>query len=146
MTPLRQRMIEDMELRNLAPNTQKTYLWAVSRFATFFGKSPEQLGREEIRTFLLHLVRVRKLSRGTYSITLAALRFLYRTTLGQEAVVEGIQYPKTEKKLPVILSLDEMERFFDAVVSLKHRAILMTAYAGGLRVPTTAAMIEDEPT
>ena len=96
MTPLRKRMIEDMELRNLAPNTQKSYIRAVSEFARFFGKSPEQLGREEVRKFLLYLVHEKGAAKGTYMITLTALRFLYRTTLAREEAVEGIQYPKTE--------------------------------------------------
>ena len=106
MTSLRKRMSEDIELRGLAPNTRKAYIRAVVDFARFYGKSPEKLGRDEVRSYLLHLVQKKRVARGTYNLSLCAIRFLYRTTLGRDPVVEGIQYPKSEKKLPVVLSLD----------------------------------------
>lgn len=140
MTPLRQRMIEDMQLRNLAESTQRSYIRAVAQFAHFFGKSPAQLGREEIRQFLLHLVQEQKVSGSTYRQALSAIRFLYRTTLGGLGIVDGVRQCQTEKKLPVVLSLDEMEKFFAVLESLKYRAILMTAYAAGLRVSEVTSL------
>ena len=140
MTALRRRFIEDLELRNLRENTIKTYVLSVRQFAKFFGKSPELLGPEQIRSYLLHLVREKKASRSTYRIALAALRSLYRTTLKKSWVVDGIEQARTEKKLPVVLSMDEVERFFEALVSLKHRATLMTAYSAGLRVSEVVSL------
>lgn len=141
MTPLRLRMLEDMQLKRLSEETQRCYIRAAAQFALFFGKSPELLGREEIRAYLLHLVRERKVAGSTYRQTLSAIRFLYRTTLGRNDIVEGIQHCKTEKRLPVVLSMDEIERFFAALVSLKYRAILMAAYAAGLRVSEVVSLL-----
>jgi integrase/recombinase XerD len=144
MTPLRQRMIEDMKLRNLAPRTIQVYVERVATFAKHFGKSPERLGPDEVRAYLLHLVQKKKASWSYYNQALCALRFLYRVTLGKEWVVEGVVCPKQEKKLPVILSPAEVTRFFEAITSLKHRAILMTAYAAGLRVSEVATLRVDD--
>jgi integrase/recombinase XerD len=140
MTPLRRRFIEDLELRNLRENTIKTYVLAVRQFAEYFGKSPELLGPEQIRSYLLYLIHEKKASRATYRIALAAIRSLYRSTLKKSWVVDGIEQARTEKKLPVVLSMDEVERFFEALVSLKHRATLMTAYSAGLRVSEVVSL------
>jgi integrase/recombinase XerD len=140
MTPLRQRMIEDMTLRNLSPHTIRAYIDRVAVFAKHFGKSPENLGPTEIRAYLLFLVEKRHVSWGYYGQAICALRFLYRVTLGKDWVVEGVVTPRKEKKLPVVLSPDEVSQFFQAVTSLKHRAILMTAYAAGLRVSEVVAL------
>lgn len=134
MTPLRQRMMEDMELRNLSPKTIKLYINNVARFARHFGKSPAVLGPEAVRTYLLYLVQDRKVAWGTYKQALAALRFLYRTTLQRGEIVHDIRCPRPERRLPEVLSFDEVRRFFQAVHSFKHRTILMTAYAAGLRI------------
>jgi len=140
MTPLRQRFIEDLELRDLRENTKRAYIRAVAQFAQFFGKSPELLGCEHIREYLLYLIREKKASESAYRQVLSAIRFLYRTTLGKNWVVEGIPHTKSDKKLPVVMSMDEVERVFNAITSLKHRAILMTAYAGGLRVSDVVSL------
>ncbi|MCA9022787.1 MAG: phage integrase N-terminal SAM-like domain-containing protein, partial [Planctomycetaceae bacterium] len=103
MTPLRQRMIEDMELRNLSPKTIKLYVNNVSRFARHFGKSPEVLGPEAIRTYLLYLVQDRQVAWGTYNQALAALRFLYRNTLQRGEIVHDIRCPRPERHLPEVL-------------------------------------------
>lgn len=134
MTKLRRRMLEDMRLRNLSPNTQKRYLDRVAAFAVHFGKSPELLGPEEIRTYQLYLVQERRLSSSSVNVTVCALKFLYRVTLGRPWDVERILLSRREKKLPVVLSQEEVARFFAAIESLKYRAILVTAYAAGLRV------------
>lgn len=134
MTPLRQRMIEDMKVRNLSIKTQKTYVERVAKFALYFGKSPEQLGPEQIRAYLVYLVEEKKVSWTLYNQSVCALRFLYRVSLGKDWTVEYIPHCKAEQKLPVVLSLEEVSRFFEAVKNIKYRAILMTAYAAGLRL------------
>jgi site-specific recombinase XerD len=135
MTPLRQRMTEDMQVRNLSPLTQRAYLEQVSRFARYFGKSPAMLGPEEIRTCQIYLANERKLAPSSIQIAIAALRFLYRITLKKGWVLtEVIPSPKPAAKLPVILSPDEVRRFLGCLDSDKHRAILTTCYGAGLRV------------
>ncbi len=134
MTPLRQRMLEDMGIRNLAENTQLSYLQQISAFASYFGRSPEDLGPEQVRAYQVHLVEVRKLSPASVGIATSALRFLYKVTLKRDWAPEDIPMPKKPFKLPVILSREEVMRFLESVDSLKHRTILTTAYAAGLRV------------
>ena len=134
MTPLRKRMIEAMELRNFAPKTIELYVDNVAKFAKHFGKSPELLGEEQVRQYLVHLVEERKLAWGTYNQALAALRYVYRWVLKRGEVVRDIRGPRRTRHLPVVLSLDEVRRFFAAVISYKHRMILMTAYSAGLRI------------
>jgi integrase/recombinase XerD len=134
MTPLRKRMIENMEMRNFAPKTIRAYVDVVARFARYFGKSPEQLGAEHVRQYLLYLLQVKKMAWGTYKQALAALRYLYRWVLQGPEIVQDIRGPRPERHLPVVLSLDEVQRFFAAISSFKHRMILMTAYAAGLRI------------
>jgi integrase/recombinase XerD len=133
MTPLRQRMIEDLRVRNFSPTTQRAYIYAVAKFAQHFGKSPELLGPEDIRAYQQHLLS-KQLAWTTFNVRVCALRFLYRVTLGKDWVVQHIAYPRLPRKLPVILSLAELQQFFDVIPNLKHRAALMTAYAAGLRV------------
>lgn len=144
MTPLRARMVEDLEIRNRSPNTIKTYVLAVAQFAAYFGRSPELLGLEEIRNYQIYLVREKRISTGTLNITVAALRFLYCTTLNKDWKIESIPYAKAPKKLPTILSQNEILRFFDAISNLKHRAIVMTIYSAALRVSEGAHLrVED---
>lgn len=134
MTPLRQRMVEDMEIRNLSHNTQLSYLQQVSSLAKYYQRSPETLGLEEIRAYQVHLTTERKLAPGSLSIIASALRFLYKVTLKREWADTEIPRPKTPFKLPVILSREEVAHFLESIASLKHRTILMTAYAAGLRI------------
>ena len=112
MTPLRSRMIEDMKLKNLSTRTINAYVSRVSNFARHSGRSPEHLGRNDVRSYLLHLIQEKKVSWSVYNQTLAALRFLYQVTLGRRNVLERIPFPKQPKRLPVVLSLDEVARFF----------------------------------
>jgi integrase/recombinase XerD len=135
MTPLRQRMIEDMQVRNLAPDTQRAYLQQISQFARHFGTSPERLGPADIRAYQLYLIRDRQLSAGSILVAVSAIRFLYTVTLERGWSVEAI-IPTCRKpqKLPVVLSPEEIGRFLDAVEGLKHRVILTICYAAGLRV------------
>jgi site-specific recombinase XerD len=134
MTPLRERMLHDMQIRNLALNTQKSYLQQVSSFARYFRRSPEVLGPEDIRAWIVHLTNERKLAPSSVQLAVGALRFLYRITLRREWSDEDFPLPRRPVKLPVILSFEEVTRFFESIPSLKQRTILMTAYAGGLRV------------
>jgi integrase/recombinase XerD len=133
MSPLRQRMLEDIRLRNLSPNTEKTYVSAVRRFAEYFGCSPDRLGPEHVRRYLLHLVEERKVSWETYNVTLCSLRFFYHVTLEREEHLKGIRYPKTPKKLPVVLSRSEVARIIAGTVRLKSKTMLMTIYGTGVR-------------
>jgi len=144
MTPLRRRMIEDMTLRNFTPQTIQAYVRRVADFARYFNCSPERLGPEQVRAFLLHLLQERGVSISHYNQTRCALRFLYGVTLRREDVSASIPPAKQPRTLPVVLSTDEVSRFFAAISNLKHRAILMTAYAAGLRVSeVTHLRVED---
>src|SRR5260370_6822585 len=134
MTPLRQRMMDDMVIRNLEDNTQCSYLLQVSIFAAPFRRSHEALGPEEIRAWLVYLREERKLAPTSLHPAVGALRFLYRVTLKRPWSDEDFPLPKKPVKLPVILSLEEITTFFESIASLKQRTILMTAYAAGLRV------------
>jgi integrase/recombinase XerD len=135
MTPLRQRMIEDMQVRNLAPHTQATYILHVSLFARHFRKSPELLGPEEIRDYQLYLTNQRKLAPSSIVVTTAALRFLYNVTLKRGWNLEAsIPAPRQPKKLPIVLSRAEVLHFLGCVDDIKHHAILTTCYAAGLRI------------
>jgi integrase/recombinase XerD len=135
MTLLRQRMIEDMQVRNLAPHTQATYILHVSLFARHFRKSPELLGPEEIRDYQLYLTNQRKLAPSSIVVTTAALRFLYNVTLKRGWNLEAsIPAPRQPKKLPVVLSRAEVLHFLGCVEDVKHDAILTTCYAAGLGI------------
>ncbi len=124
-SPLRRRMIEDMTVRNLSPATQRSYVHAVSKF-----RSPETLTLEDVRTFQVHLAS-KGVARASLNQTVAALRFSYGVALGMAEVPERIAYAREPRRLPVVLSADEVVRFLEAVPSLKSRAALMTAYAAG---------------
>jgi site-specific recombinase XerD len=128
-------MIEDMQIRNLTPNTQRVYVANVFRFACHFRKSPERLGPPEIRIYLLHLTRERRLAASSIIVTVSALRFFYTVTLKRPWVVEeDIPAGHQAKKLPVVLSKEEVARFLGAVDNLKHRMVLTVCYATGLRI------------
>ena len=140
MTPLRQRMLQDMGIRNLALNTQLAYVQQISAFARHFDCSPEALGPEQVRTYQVHLIEERKLAAGSLSVVAAALRFLYKITLGRAWNDDDIPCPKRPLKLPIVLSPEQVVRFLACVASTKHRAILTTIYATGLRVSEAVAL------
>jgi site-specific recombinase XerD len=128
-------MLEDMQVRNFARNTQAAYLQQVTQFARHFRRSPEGLGPEEIRTYQVYLTTERQLAPGSISIAVAALRFLYKVTLQRDwPVTELIPAPKKPQTLPVVLSREEVQRFLASVPLLKHRTILSVCYAAGLRI------------
>ena len=134
VSPLRQRMIDDMIVRNFAPNTMNLYLKQVSYFAQYFGRSPQQLGAEEIRNYQIYLAKERKLSNSSRTVAASALRFLYIVTLKQDRAIEMIPTPKAEYHLPVILSPEEVLRLLEAAPSFTHRVIFSTMYGTGVRV------------
>ena len=141
MTSLRQKMTEDMQIRNLAVNTQKSYIQQVSLFARHFHKSPELLGPEQIRAYQVYLTNEKKLATGSITIAVSALRFLYRVTLKKDWSFDDIiPAPSMPKTLPIILSPEEVLQFLDCVRSRKHRAILTTCYAAGLRISEAVAL------
>src|ERR1700710_608439 len=135
MSPLRRRMIEDMQIRNLTANTQRVYVAQIVRFACHFRKSPELLGPAEIRTYLIHLTQERRLAASSIIVAVSALRFFFTVTLKRPWIVEDdIPAGRQAKKLPVVLSQEEVSRFLGAVDNLKHRVILTVCYATGLRI------------
>ena len=139
VSPLRRRMIDDMSLRNLSPATQRSYLHAVTKFSRYFGQSPDRLGLEDVRAFQVHLVS-QAISWPALNQTVCALRFFYGVTLDRGEIPERIAYARTPRKLPTILSADEVVRFLEAVPSLKARAALTTAYAAGLRASEVVSL------
>jgi integrase/recombinase XerD len=133
MTPLRQRMIREMQLRQFAQRTIECYLDAVIGLAQHYHRSPDLLSLEEVRSYLHHLLVERKLAQGTCNLRAAAITFLYRQVLGQAAFDLGMRR-KHSGKLPEIYSQEELVRLFEAAGNLQHRVFLMTTYAGGLRL------------
>jgi integrase/recombinase XerD len=134
-------MSEDMQIRNFSENTQDTYLLQVGLFARHFSKSPEDLGPEEIRTYQVYLTNERKLAPSSVSIAASALRFLYAVTLKKDWEVEQIiPAPKQPKRLPVILSPDEVRQFLSCVPRRKTRTVLTVCYAAGLRISEAVAL------
>ena len=134
MTPLRKRMLEELQRRNYTPGTARCYILAVKQFAQYFGKSPDLLGAEELRRFQLYLLTEKKLAPATVEIRMSALRFLYKKTLKRRDIdFDDMPFPKKPRKLPVILSPGEMTRLINAAWNLMHRTILMVLYGTGMR-------------
>ena len=134
MGKLKDKMKMDMELKNFSVRTVKTYLGCVEKFAAHYGKSPEDLGQEDIRNYLHYLQKDRELATSSINQAYGALKFLYVTTLGRNWDSLSIPRGKNPKKLPVVLSQGEINSIFSEVRNLKHQAILMTIYSGGLRL------------
>jgi integrase/recombinase XerD len=139
MSPLRQRMIEDMKVRNLAPATQRSYVNAVVRFSRHFNSPPQRLALEAVRAYQVDLVD-RGISWSGLNKVVCALRFFYGVTLGRTALPDHIPHAKEPRKLPVVLSSDEVVRFLQSVAGVQHRVALTTAYAAGLRVSEVARL------
>jgi len=134
MTRLRQRMVEDMELHGFAARTQEAYLGVVCQLARYYQKSPDTITEEELRQYFLHLVNVKKLARASITIALCGIKFLYEHTLQQEWRILDIVRPKQEKRLPVVLSQEEVRAVLQQVRIPTYRACLTTIYACGLRL------------
>jgi site-specific recombinase XerD len=133
MTPLRQRLLDDLRLRNYAPRTLETYVGAVAQFARHFGKSPALLGPAEVRDYQLHLLRIHA-SWSRFNQVVCALRFLYRVTLGRPNVVPMIPYGKRPQTVPAVLSRAEVQRLLAALPDNRYRTLIRTTYACGLRL------------
>jgi integrase/recombinase XerD len=135
MTSLRQRMTEDMQVRNLALNTQASYLRQVSLFSRYFNKSPEALGPEDIRAYQVYLTNEKELSTSSILVAVSALRFLYNVSLKKKWNLDDvIPTAKKPEKLPVVMSPEEVLHFLACVASIQHRTILTVCYAAGLRI------------
>jgi site-specific recombinase XerD len=134
-------MIEDLAVRNYAAGTVEIYVRCVAQLAQHFSSSPDLLGPQQIREYLIFLVRRKKVSWSTFNQTVCALRFFYQTTLAREWMVDYIPFPKQEKKLPVVLSSQEIAAFFQAIKNLKHRTLVMTLYATGLRISEALQLV-----
>ena len=134
MTLLRHRMLEDLRIRNYAPSTVECYTRSVAEFAKHFNKPPDQLGPEEIRKWQLFLLNEKRVKLSSYIQAVCGLRFFYGNTLNRKIEVDRIPLPRYEKKLPLILSKDEVKALLEAPKNLGHRAILATMYGAGLRV------------
>jgi integrase/recombinase XerD len=134
MTPLRQRMLDDLRRRNYSPDTIRGYIRAVQQFAEYFSRSPEQMGAEELHRYQLYLLHERKLALGTVENCISALRFLYKKTLKRrDLVFDDLPFPKQPRTLPTVLSQDEVTRLIEAAPNRMHRMLLMLLYATGMR-------------
>jgi integrase/recombinase XerD len=140
MGAIRDKMKADLELRAFAATTKKEYLRRAQNFIAYHGHPPTELGEPEIREFLLYLINERKAGSATQHMYIAAIKFLYATTLRRPEVVTNIPWPKRPQTLPDILTGEEVEGLFHQIVSLKHRAILMVAYGAGLRISEACSL------
>ncbi|MCO5166413.1 MAG: site-specific integrase [Planctomycetes bacterium] len=127
-------MVSDLELANYSARTIKEYTRCADTFVAHYMRVPAELGETEVRCFLLHLHKIRGVGPESLKMFVAALKFLYARTLQRPEVVETIPWPRVPKSLPVVLSGTEVEQLLAAIESLRHRAILSTAYGGGLRI------------
>lgn len=140
MTPLRRRFVEEMELQRLAPRSRESYLNALVALATHFRRSPDQLTPEDLRTYLHYLIAERKLAWSSCNIVACAMKFFYGRVLGWD-VRALVLPPRTRpSRLPEVLSVGEVHRLLAAITNLKHRTLLMTTYAAGLRVSEVVAL------
>jgi integrase/recombinase XerD len=134
VTPLRRTMLEELQRRNYASETIRSYILSVKQFAEYFGKSPQKMGAEEIRRFQLYLLREKKLDPGTVEMRMSALRFLYKKVLKRrDLAYDDLIFPKTPRKLPVVLSQQEVKRLIEAAPNLLYRTVLMVLYSTGVR-------------
>jgi integrase/recombinase XerD len=140
MTPLRKRMIEDMQLRNLTSRTQRSYLHHITGLAQFYQTSPEHLNLEDLRQYQVYLANECRYSGESVNQFLSAVKFLYSVTLEAPFDTGCLLRARIPKNAPIILSQQEVVRFFDHVPSIRYRAALMVAYGAGLRVSEVAAL------
>jgi integrase/recombinase XerD len=143
-SPIRQRMIEDMRLRNFSPHTQNAYVRAVALFTRHFMLPPETLTADHVREYLLHLVQKRHAAWSTYNQIRCGLQFFFRITLGRNDTFDGVPCARERKRVPVVLSPEELQKLFAVIRNNKHKAMLMTAYGAGLRVSELVSLrVED---
>jgi site-specific recombinase XerD len=140
MTALRKRMIEDMELRHFSPHTQEAYLRAVERLARHYRRSPDKITPEEARQYLLHLIRDQHAGYSLYNLVRCGLQFFWRVTLGRDERFEQIPCARDRRRLPVVLSTDEVARLLKVPRNLRERALLMVLYGAGLRASEVTSL------
>ncbi len=143
MTPLREKMIKDMKVRRLSIRTQETYIRAVFGLAKFYMKSPDELTEKQVQDYLFYLLEDRKLSWSSCNVITSAVCFFYHTTLSNHNIKINIPPRKQQSKLPEVLSVEELEKLFNAISNFKHKVMLMTAYSAGLR---TSELVNLKPT
>ena len=144
MGQLRDKMAGDLKLKGLSTNTSKTYLYCAAAFVRHYRKPPAEMGRDEVRDFLLHLIEERKVQAATYNVYAAAVRFLYACTLDRPEEVAWIGGMKVKQRLPAILSVEEVERLLAELTSLKLQAVVLAAYGSGLRISEACKLrVED---
>jgi site-specific recombinase XerD len=134
MNALRQRLTEDLQLRGYAERTVESYVAVVARLAQHYGRAPDRLTETELREYLLYLTRERKLCRASFTLTLCGLRFFYEQTLGRRWTILDVARPQRDRRLPVVLSRDEVWRVLAAVRTPMYRTCLTTIYSCGLRL------------
>ncbi len=139
ISPLRQRMIDDMTIRKMASKTQAAYIRVVKNFTIFLGRSPDTASSEDLRRFQLHLASS-GVSAPTQNATVTALRFFFAVTLGRRGATDHLPFVRQPRKLPVVLSLDEVARLLDAAPNLKYKAALSVAYGAGLRASEVVSL------
>jgi integrase/recombinase XerD len=140
MTPLRQRMIDDLKIRNYSEDTVRSYIAAVAALAGHFRLPPDQLSIEQIRTFFLHLIEKRKPSWSWYNVHVCGIRFFYRVTLGRDWPIEHLPYARQPSRIPVVLSREEVDQLFEAADEPHYRVALETMYGSGVRVSELLAL------
>src|SRR6476620_9698274 len=134
MTNLRQRMVEELQRRNYSPSTIRGYILAINQFADYFGKPPDRLGATHVQRFQWYLLQERKLNPGTVEMRMSALRFFFKKMLKRRDMhFDDLPFPKTPRKLPTVLSPDEVSRMIDGTTNLMHRTILTVLYGTGVR-------------
>ena len=144
MGQLRDKMTADLKIGGYTASTQTSYLYHAGKFAAHFARSPAEMGADEVRQYLLHLIEDRKVSRSSLRQTRSALRFLYAVTLRRPMEIDWVPVPRKEKRLPVVLTGTEIQSLFDAFYNPMYRAIFMTMYAGGLRISEACQLRVDD--
>jgi len=134
MTPLRQKMLEDMQLHGLSERTQQSYVWAVKGLADYYHRSPAELAEEEIRQFFLHLIDTRKVAKSTVTVYLSGIKFFFEKTLGKTMPVFDLVRPRRRKKLPAVLTIEEIKNILSLIRSPTIKMLLTMTYGCGLRL------------